>query len=181
MCYIEYNILRSEAGEALNFIQYLRCIGVGIDNRSTGHLKVYQVACAHGQPHFRCPESVIQYIHVHVCTIQYMSIIMGVMVDQKLQLNLFCRHQGTFRTREVRRGFERGRKAPFVPRPENFSKFWGFRALSDLPGSEFGLFWGPGLSRKITLLPHLLNILNPEFIWVSLSRAGKIAVKCPFF
>ena len=123
MCYIEYNILRSEAGEALNFIQYLRCIGVGIDNRSTGHLKVYQVACAHGQPHFRCPESVIQYIHVHVCTIQYMSIIMGVMVDQKLQLNLFCRHQGTFRTREVRRGFERGREAPFVPRPENFSNF----------------------------------------------------------
>ena len=40
---ITYNIPRSDAGEALNFIQYLRCIGVGIDNRLTGHLKVYKV------------------------------------------------------------------------------------------------------------------------------------------
>ena len=40
-CYMEYNIPRSNAGETLSFIQYLRCIGVSIDNRPTGHLKVY--------------------------------------------------------------------------------------------------------------------------------------------
>ena len=43
--HMEYNIPISDAGETLSFIQYLRCIGVSIDNRSTGHLKVYYNTC----------------------------------------------------------------------------------------------------------------------------------------
>ena len=37
----DHNIPRSDAGEALSFIQYLMCIGVSIYNRPTSHLKVY--------------------------------------------------------------------------------------------------------------------------------------------
>ena len=43
MCYSAYNIPRSDSDEALSIIQYVMCIGVGIDIRPTGHLKVYNV------------------------------------------------------------------------------------------------------------------------------------------
>ena len=62
-----FKVIRVQAFQS----QYLRCIGVGIDNRLTGHLKVYKVTVLCEENYFFClgtqPSHLLSERNIRVC------------------------------------------------------------------------------------------------------------------